>query len=130
MEEIDKAQYPDVLHANKLMHPVGRGKFPYDCVSRDKYPDAMIYHTADGSAWTHEYCHWFRDDLQKAREAQQPQWWWEVWLSGIDGHLCSGRTPEEALQRTLDVINIPYTAINSAQVAPFQPTNGQGEVIQ
>ncbi len=30
------------------MRPVGKGAYPYDCKSKDKYPDAMIYQNDKG----------------------------------------------------------------------------------
>lgn len=46
----DDMPYPDtVLHLGNVFRAVGIGRYPYDCISRDKHPNAMIYHS-DG-AW-------------------------------------------------------------------------------
>lgn len=36
------------------MQAIGRGAFPYDCRSKDKHPDAMIYQDAKGG-WVGDY---------------------------------------------------------------------------
>jgi hypothetical protein len=33
------------------MVAIGRGKYPYDCISKDKHPDSMIFRGVDGSGW-------------------------------------------------------------------------------
>lgn len=36
------------------MKAIGRGEFPYDCKSKDKYPNAMIYQDQSGG-WVGDY---------------------------------------------------------------------------
>ena len=43
----DAIQYPD----GKILYKEGIGKFPYDCIAKDKYPKAMIY--SGGHAWSY-----------------------------------------------------------------------------
>lgn len=38
----------------KQLHAIGRGKYPYDCISKDEHPNAMIYSSPEGG-WTHEF---------------------------------------------------------------------------
>lgn len=38
----------------KTLHAIGRGKFPYDCISARKHPNAMIYSSPE-AGWTHEF---------------------------------------------------------------------------
>jgi hypothetical protein len=44
-----------VVIYGRTMFFAGFGKFPYDCIAKDKYPQAAIYLTVDGSSWTHQF---------------------------------------------------------------------------
>ena len=51
----------------KRLEAIGRGKYPYECISKDKYPNAMIYHSRE-AGWTHEHSSCFlRRDQSKDR---------------------------------------------------------------
>lgn len=46
---------PEVITLwGKELRAIGRGKFPYECIAKDKHPDAMIYSSPD-AGWTHEH---------------------------------------------------------------------------
>lgn len=38
----------------EVFYPIGRGAYPYDCPSKDKHPDAMIYESENGG-WIGDY---------------------------------------------------------------------------
>lgn len=40
-------QYPD----GSILNQSGIGKFPYECIAKDKHPEAMIY--SGGHAWSY-----------------------------------------------------------------------------
>lgn len=42
----DAIQYPD----GRILYKKGIGLYPYSCINKDKYPNAMIYE--DSGAWT------------------------------------------------------------------------------
>lgn len=42
--EIIDGEYPDTITKyGKTLKAVGLGKYPYDCIAKDKFPNAMIY---------------------------------------------------------------------------------------
>ncbi len=49
---VNNKEYPDKIeYCGKTLLPIGVGKYPYDCIAKDKHPDAMIYKSDTGS-WT------------------------------------------------------------------------------
>lgn len=36
------------------MDPIGRGAYPYDCIAKDKHPNAMVYRCPTCNVWTNE----------------------------------------------------------------------------
>ncbi len=45
------SEYPGAIRFpdGKVLYAVGIGKYPYECIAKDKHPDAMIYE--DESCW-------------------------------------------------------------------------------
>lgn len=51
----DVAALPQTITLwGKQLHAIGRGKYPYDCISKDEHPTAMIYSSPE-AGWTHEF---------------------------------------------------------------------------
>lgn len=51
----------------KRLEAIGRGKYPYECRAKDKWPNAMIYYSPD-AGWDHEHSPCFlRRDKSKDR---------------------------------------------------------------
>lgn len=51
MEFID-GPYPETItRYGKQLHAKGKGEYPYECICKDKYPNAMIYEN-DSGGWT------------------------------------------------------------------------------
>ena len=49
MTIIDGDTYPETLtFCGHTLKQIGIGAYPYDCISKNKYPNAMIY---DGFGW-------------------------------------------------------------------------------
>ena len=45
-------EYPETItRYGKELKAIGKGKYPYDCICKDKYPNAMIYKNNTGG-WT------------------------------------------------------------------------------
>jgi hypothetical protein len=45
-------EYPaEIVCYGKTLKAIGIGKYPYDCISKDKYPNAMIYWSKE-AGWT------------------------------------------------------------------------------
>jgi len=52
MIEKIKGEYPEMItRYGKKMKAVGLGRYPYGCICKDKYPNAMIYMNETGG-WT------------------------------------------------------------------------------
>jgi hypothetical protein len=61
--------YPEIAVYGNVLKPVGRGKYPYDCLAKDKWPDAMIYR-GDG-CWDHEYNEQVQQKIKEALQSKQ-----------------------------------------------------------
>jgi hypothetical protein len=46
----------EVCWCGANMKPAGRGAYPYNCIARDEYPDAMVYIGCEAghTSWTYE----------------------------------------------------------------------------
>jgi hypothetical protein len=57
-KHIETNGYKPVTSCGIYLEPAGRGLYPYDCISKSKNPNAMIYRAESGT-WTHENCECF-----------------------------------------------------------------------
>lgn len=50
--EYVKGKYPETIERyGKVLKAIGIGKYPYECICKDKHPEAMIYQSETGG-WT------------------------------------------------------------------------------
>lgn len=78
----------------KELTAVGRGKFPYDCIDRDRFPNAMVYQCDGG--WTHEFSEAFnvREKSKDVYESKQLKY---IVQPGDIGHFQIFNTRDKAL---------------------------------
>ena len=67
----DEAALPKTIALwGKQLHAIGRGKFPYDCISREEHPNAMIYSSPE-AGWTHEFDPFAAAAIAKCKASEQ-----------------------------------------------------------